>query len=48
MRSGNVVLVNASFYDIKINWPSLSSFKTKVWPLSCLIKTKMYSFQEVV
>lgn len=42
------MLVDASFYDVKINWPSLSSFKTKVWPLSCLIKTKMYGFQEVV
>lgn len=48
MRSGKVVRVSASFYDIKINWPSLSSFKTKVWPLSCLIIAKMHGFQEVV
>lgn len=34
--------------DRKINWPSLSSLKTKVWPLSCLIKTKLCVFQEVL
>lgn len=43
-RSVNFVVVNTSFRDMKINWPSLSSFKTKVWPLSCLIKNQTVCF----